>query len=298
MISADTAVNGLSKAIIEADLQLTNLSTRLQTEFSQNTPSYAQQPNPYTLLKRLSSLQAQLPSLREQLLSNHQQKAQLASLCRSDLADAARFARHVLPVTAPEHSRSVAAKRSLLQTDETLNNLIASFYRAHGDFLVAKGDAPLPDDDLNLALLRAAADAPRLDMGEDNKGKDNGTEENQPSPSDKKAGRKKTTLGDKASKGESKPNPKEVAKSAPIFEPVSKAVYNRLPRNLKVRAGKLPQVNEFYEQVFRLLVERGPMSDKELMTATGETNMQRFEVLRGLAVLRNGKTGWQLSRAR
>lgn len=78
------------------------------------------------------------------------------------------------------------------------------------------------------------------------------------------------------------------------FQPVEKTKYNRLPRIIKVKGGKLEEVNAFYEKVYNVLSQSSPMTDKKLMTAVGVDNMDKFDVLRGLNLISNRKDGWRL----
>ncbi len=77
------------------------------------------------------------------------------------------------------------------------------------------------------------------------------------------------------------------------FVPIEKSAFNRLPRNLKV--GKLPDINAFYEKVYNVLKDRGPMEEGELLAAVEETKATKLASLRGLSVLRNGANGWYLA---
>lgn len=86
------------------------------------------------------------------------------------------------------------------------------------------------------------------------------------------------------------------AVEAKEFEPISKAVFNRLPRNLKIHAGKLADVNELYERVHKVLCEQGKgVSGKKLMGLAGLDSMQKLDVLRGLSVVRSKDDLWTLA---
>lgn len=86
------------------------------------------------------------------------------------------------------------------------------------------------------------------------------------------------------------------AVEAKEFEPISKAVFNRLPRNLKIHAGKLADVNELYERVHKVLCEQGKgISGKKLMGLAGLDSMQKLDVLRGLSVVRAKDDLWTLA---
>lgn len=84
------------------------------------------------------------------------------------------------------------------------------------------------------------------------------------------------------------------AESAP-FQPVQKSVYNRLPRNLKIKAGKLDEINSFYEKVWNaLLTSDGILPESGLLASLGESEPTKLKVLQGLTVVRKTKDGWTL----
>jgi hypothetical protein len=81
--------------------------------------------------------------------------------------------------------------------------------------------------------------------------------------------------------------------SPAAFTPISKGAYQRLPRSLKLQA-KLEDLNELYAKVHNVLPARGnPISDAELLEATGESSLHRLDVLRrGFSVLKHSNAGW------
>lgn len=84
-------------------------------------------------------------------------------------------------------------------------------------------------------------------------------------------------------------------KPSSVFQPIQKSAYQRLPRNLKLGAGKLDPLNELYKKTFDVLIEKqGSMQEAELLKATGEKDAKRLNALRGLSILRNTAAGWEL----
>lgn len=83
------------------------------------------------------------------------------------------------------------------------------------------------------------------------------------------------------------------------FVPVAKSVYNRLLRNLKIKAGKIGEINKFYEKVWQIMTANGGgMSETKLTWELGDEGIARLQVLRELAVVRRGKNGWVLAGCR
>jgi hypothetical protein len=83
--------------------------------------------------------------------------------------------------------------------------------------------------------------------------------------------------------------------SPAAFTPISKGAYQRLPRSLKQQA-KLDDLNDLYAKVHTILSSRrNPMTDAELLDATGESSLHRLDVLRrGFSVLRHSNNCWSL----
>lgn len=300
--AAQTAIDTLESYIAHTNTRLVTLANRLKHNFDQDYP--AGQPNPLTIITRLRTLQNNLPQIRERLIQIHQHKLQLAAQCRKELAESAKLAAQLLPVAQPDEA--AASRAEMEERQGEMNEVLATFFKPqpgldtalHPSITVAN-DAV---GDLNMALLRAAADAPyRSDAVLTERDTNSDETEEQPAKPATKSQRPKPGATKKATA--SKPNSKPTKSKSPAnkssstaFEPVTKAVYNRLPRILKVKAGKLPQINEFYEKVYNAMAEKGGvMTNVQLKKATGEQDEQRFEVLRGLTVLRKHQNGWQLT---
>jgi Spindle and kinetochore-associated protein 2 len=82
------------------------------------------------------------------------------------------------------------------------------------------------------------------------------------------------------------------------FAPISKAAYQRLPRTLRQQA-KLDQLNETYGKAFAALAKaRHPLSESELLAATGEESIDTIDVLRrGFSVVKKTNSTWELGAA-
>lgn len=98
-----------------------------------------------------------------------------------------------------------------------------------------------------------------------------------------------------------KATPKEPAsilkkpKPSSSYEPIKKAAFQRLPRNLKLGAGKLDALNEFYKKSFDVLIDNnGPMAEGKLLAAVGAKDTKRLLALRGLSVLKMKDGAWEL----
>lgn len=334
-MSSTSAIHTLQSILLSVDGDISSVASRLHDEFRRLYPlrdatsCSSSSLNPLTLLTHLRTLQSTLPSLRDELLSTHQQKADLAHLCRTQLADLHASALAVLPVAAPTlHDKEATPARNALyqqlssalhEREETLDALLSHFLRAHGQFVsLFPALAPaFTTDDLDLALLRAAAaNAPEqaraLRSIDSNAQAAKGMESAQSTPRAKpvpkvgegKGGsRKARGLNREAVRPESRAG--STASSAgeksasDVFVPVEKNVYNRLPRNLKIRAGKFAEINAFYERVWTVLVESGkPVPEKLLIEKVGEQDGSRLEVLRGLTVVTLTPQGWALAKQR
>lgn len=321
---------------IDADLafvatQLREEFSRLYPMRDRASPSSAHL-NPLHLLERLRALQTTLPALRESLLRVHHRKTTLATLMRNNLAALHAHAHDLLPIAAPNLAAASAAaapptpartalhqqlSAALEDSNHTLRECLSAFLRVHAN-LTHVFPTAFPEvvtEDLNLALLRAgvASDLRRpLQTVDDNVAPEHAAadraagdakpEKERPAQTAKeRPGAKSLRPGVKA-KAKQRP-PSSEAESAIAtpeasseFTPVDKAVYNRLPRNLKIKAGKLPEINAFYEKVWRVLHEAGgTMAEDKVLKGVGESTSARLEVLRGLAVIRHGRDGWSLA---
>lgn len=263
---ASSGIDSLHAALTTADTQLSRLAARVQTEFSLHNPQSS--ANPYHLLHRLRLLQNDIPALVDTLQKLDTQKHDLITDCRTTLQQNTAFARHVLPVAAPR--------------DDTLVDGLKNATDAVAVLLSAFPHVSVPEPHvLGEALVR--------EVVQEQGGVEVPKARGERSETVKSVGGK--ALGKKQGK-------KTVVVKSPRseFAPISKTVYNRLPRNLKIKAGKLPQINDFYQKVFSVLSDANDaMTDAEIRKATGENDMTKFEVLRGLAVLRHGREGWLLA---
>lgn len=217
-------------------------------------------------------------------------------------------------------------ENALHSSDEELRSCLSAFLKVHANLTHVFQDAftELPTDDLNLALLRAAVDAPVSTRTTQDASKDatspvsdtsSASEKRRSGAADKKGERNEnmppSKKGSKPKASSTKrgnvptPSPKThdaedatARNTSPPFHPVQKSVYNRLPRNLKIKAGKLDAINQFYEKVWSLLMKSGgALSEPKLLSSLGETDPTKLKVLQGLAVVRQTKDGWTLPRA-
>lgn len=328
---ARAAIEVLHKALTQSDIQLSRLCNRLEDEYSELHAESTSHTNPFNLLHRLRTLQNNLPELRNALISCHQQKVSTVNACQARLQDALSFAKQAQAhdSDSADESSSVLLSQRLEQLNQQIANMFNTFPAVDDSFLQAlQAKNGMSNQDFNFAIQSAmssvtpnaqaeANSTPRDDQQEQS------SQNNKPDTSAGRKGTTPTSSGDhpssslggkpKSSKASAKtvqskglrrdlsakssaPHSSSSIGNSPAFEPVTKAVFNRLPRNLKIHAGKLPEINQFYKKVFEVLVSNpGGMSDKQLMQAMDEPNIQRFEVLRGLTVVRSTKQGWVLA---
>lgn len=294
--SHTTAVESIHAALTSADAQLTHLSAKLQAEISSNIPAGV--PNPAAVHLRIRELQSRLQNLRESLLSTHHQKLQLVALCRAHATEAADFANAIQPKQTPEHD-------ALEKSSKKVANVLVTFDDSHMRAMATPTNHR--KFDLNLALLKAnTANVPTfteetydtMEESTDHTEKEDASVKERTSGEIKKVKSKK---GKEKKQGNEKENGsgnsiKKHGEEDKVFEPVPKAVFNRLPRNIKIKAGKLTDVNLLYERVFKVLSEAGkPLSEKDMVKKCGEDDTAKLDVLRGLAVVRYTKQGWQLA---
>eukprot|EP00737_Agarophyton_chilense_P002158 gb/GEZJ01002455.1/.p2 GENE.gb/GEZJ01002455.1/~~gb/GEZJ01002455.1/.p2 ORF type:complete len:302 (-),score=42.69 gb/GEZJ01002455.1/:2944-3765(-) len=266
--SAHAALDALQIALNSANSQVNQLSDRLQADLGPHSGAL-------TLLSTLRQLEKQLPTLRQRMLNVYQQKAQVVSLCHRQLQQCHDFASRIAPVVDPS-----------LQLHRHTAELVTSF-QATTDALSA--NILPPQEDIDIDPHRVASLEPEATTAET-------SEAVQPSRNPKPKKKQKEKPKPKSSRTLSPESDSNSGASA-SFKPIPKASYNRLPRNIKIRAGKLPEVNAFYEKVFTFFnaQDNVPVVSKTLMAAMGEKSMEKFEVLRALAVLTASKRGWQLT---
>lgn len=301
MASTTAAINSLQTTLSSTHDSLTSLSSLLEQEFTRQHTTQHPCPNPHTILARLQTLQTQLPTLQEDICNIHTEKARVVSLYRSDLARANNLAKKLVPVAAPVGSDDAGVSAALVLAQRGTDEVLQQYLEGHEKAFKRLADDNLAMSFLNDAceLLKESDEKPKT--AEEGLSDETGVLEDKPmktaaSKTAKANARSSKTQKSKPAESKVEGNVQTPKSPKRVFEPIPKSVYNRLPRNLKIRAGKLPDVNAFYEKVFGILEARdAPLHDKELMAALGESSMQRFDVLRGLAVLRCGKQGWQLA---
>lgn len=305
-----------------ADKQLSKISKRLEDEYSYLYPSSSTHTDPYATSMRLRILQHQLDELCEQSLEAHKQRMEIMNLCETDISKSFIFAKqiqsHLSSSNITSDSLVEPLNNRLVQLDQQLSNMSERFPKGNTIFLrTLLSRLGLSASDVDLALHSS----PLSTTTTGNAGDGEKCNSDQPlgtrgihgtGRNNTRSSSSTTTKRTSAPNGPPKTRSEAVSKgSTPTlssksgsndksktlrFEPIGKPTFNRLPRNLKVKAGKLPQVNEFYEEVFNQLVQHSEgMSSKKLMESMGEESMQRFEILRGLAVLRCADGVWMLS---
>lgn len=259
--SAHAALDALQIAFDSADNQLEQLSFRLQSKLGAEGTN-----NPYAVVNSVHQLQSQIPLLRQHFLDVHHQKQQLVDLCKNHLVKCRVFASKLAPVL-----------NTTVPPSQETTQLLAQF-----DCIAAElkpfNPTTLPQNQKCLENVPVAS--PKH------------SQSSKPVPNQPPMGNSKSS---QASPTVKRAPAHPSASIADGFLPISKATYNRLPRNIKIRAGKLQQVNLFYEKVYSVLQQDSPLTDKQLMKATGEKAMDKFQTLRGLAVLTSSKNGWQLT---
>lgn len=316
------AIDEVHKALTNSTDQLGRISGRLENEYSRLHAESPSHTNPYNLLLRMRTLQNRLPELRDGLLTCHQQKIDLVNICQTQLQEAFLFAQKAQTCTSDstEQSSSDVLSHRVMLLSQQLSSILVQFPPANDVFLRAlQMKSNESNRTISLAAIPSTSSENALNIAEPiPQASTSGDLIVQKATTPSSSSEEISTIGNKpsASKATSSVKTKASSKARPLksrsssvspteshnnsnqpkFEPVSKAVYNRLPRNLKIQAGKLPDINAFYEKVFKFLVENpGGVSDEKLMRALDETSLTRFEVLRGLAVLRSTKQGWVLA---
>lgn len=330
------AIQAIESALHAADADLSSVASRLHDEFRRlyplRDPNSASSAglNPLILLTRLRSLQSALPALRDELLAVHQQKADLAHLCRTQLSNLHTAALTLLPVAAPTLKDTDATparnalyqqlSATLVQREQELDVLLAHFLKAHAQFVsLFPALAPsVSTDGLDLALLRAAAvNAPEqertlkeVDTNATGPRLESSSDKPQPASTTPRKKQSSAALGASAKtqalkKRQAQPKLSQMPSDASsmgnevdeVFEPVDRKVYNRLPRNLKIRAGKIGEINTFYEKVWNVLMQAGKaVPEKVLVKKVGEEDATRLDVLRGLTVITSTNQGWMLTK--
>jgi hypothetical protein len=206
---------------------------------------------------------------------------------------------------------------------ERLKTLVGNSQRAHNALVASQTatDSLLTNDDLDMELLKAglgsssAFTSPSDARFGDEDAKSSATttteaESQGPTRRLSKSGRGSSATGKEnstcqvsthtpASKTGSAKSGEPASQGSPAgFTPISKSAYQRLPRTLKQQA-KLEELNDLYAKIHSSLQANGhAMSDAEVMQASGESSLERLDVLRrGFSVLVRGNNGWSLGSA-
>lgn len=325
--SLDAAIGQISAMLTEADSALVVLLRHLETSYAKlhaNSPTHT---NAYNVVNRVRANLSRLETLRVACASNHAQKVRLISSHGRELHEQLTLSRSLLRTVCPTDSGdsvddidgTSALEERLYKAGTDLRQLSSGVGDANAIYRHAFSDGSLPEDvAMATGSSPTAAFAPSSDLRNHAPLSLNSQESSQniqAEPRDATAtdanmrghvGKNKNNTtgvadGPKSRKATPTASPlavtdTEAAATPRSVQPISKAVFNRLPRNLKIKAGKLADINQFYEKVVCSFdsASQDVISDKKLMQMTGETSTERFEVLRGLAVLRKTKVGWTL----
>lgn len=310
----DTSIEQVAKVLSEAELELTRVSHQLELHYTR-VYSSARHTNIFALLQRLRAAQKEIDDLMQESSECDRQRGELLNMCRTDLSKNYDFAKRaqIYEADGNEDGPIAASFAHRLATLDATHAQVMNDNNKANDLYLEKFD---PVHRLELALISSARPPvpvvpsparsrdtlPVRDDSSPNVGSEMtaAAAETKKGKSDARgkdiphALHKKISVGSTPSSSQDGAGSKSNSKP---FRPIDKAVFNRLPRNLKVKAGKLPDVNAFYETVWQVFSDKrgGPLTDKQLMNSTGESSLQKFEVLRGLSVLRKGKQGWVLS---
>lgn len=308
----DTSIEHIAKVLSGAELELTEVSHQLELHFSRAYSS-SRYTNVYNLVQRLRTVQKDIDDLLLESNECDQQRWELMTICRDDLRSNFDFAKQAHAYGANEDGdpSMAATYTSRLSTLESnLMQVLRDSNKANNLYLETFDPIHKPDTRGSLQSPEVAAAAtPSHTEGaqgamEQYQGVHNengaakstspklvGALNGSPSVANKTCHEPSKVSNPVASSPQGAPE-----SSKKSFEPISKAAFNRLPRNIKIKAGKLPDVNSFYEKVCSAFSEKGggPLSDKQLLQATGESKVEKLDVLRGLSVLRKNKQGWVL----
>lgn len=285
--SARAAADQIHEALTFANEHLGRVSARLEKEYARRHARSPSHTSPYNVLSRIRTLQNELPQLKQDLLQCHNEKRDIVNTIHAQLQTSHQFCEQMRPLisSATQSSQSDALTGRLSQLRDQLHLVaqvippaITNGHKNPASAILSKTSSDEPNECQMPASVPASSA-----VGE-------GIAQ--------KAANSCSSATVTPKSGDAKGTFKTHDKvNETNFQPIGKATFNRLPRNLKIRAGKLTDINQFYESVYRILSNcaNGCLSDAKLMDATGEKNLERFQVLRGLAVLRNGKEGWSLA---
>lgn len=302
--------------------------------YSDRDPNSASssQYNPILLVARLEALEAQSPKLsddfmalvdesnripRESLATTHTTVAALLQLIPPNSEDAIPNAESLCEALEESHHQLQDKIRAFRTAD---TQLVLSKPKMENDFatdldLDLKSMGILASNSPAQQLIREEVESsmkdsnakenadvnrkpPKLNIGKESKRAtkpDSGRVKHSSSPASSKTRRPVSTRNGRPNNAPVKKQAVVGDSSTPKFVPIQKSAFNRLPRNLKSRAGKLEALNELFRKTYDVLVEKKePLSDVELIAATGEVSTERFDALRGLSVLKNTARGWEL----
>lgn len=317
----DAALQAIQTALQTPQASLTTIRNTLKSQYEALYPvqtatsASSTHVNPSRLLSHHKALQKTIPTTRDALLALHNEKHDLAATCLTTVAESRRAAAAFLPVALPDLDVTLDGSeatadggeigRELERSAARLGQLLEQVTTAHRRFIQNERTEEFDGRQLDIALLQAAmqtsSSATAATMVDE-----------EPKQVVAPVVKKTAVVREAVADENVAPNiPKQVGTGGKgraeksgdggesgggrQFKPVEKADYNRLPRNLKIKAGKLADVNDVYERVFAALVgAKGPLSDKEMMEKAGVSDIGAIEVLRGLSVVSKGREGWKL----
>lgn len=303
ILSAKVAVDDIHNSMAFANDHLSRLSHRLETECARLQTRSPSHTNFFNMLLRIRTLEASLRQLSDSIANWHCQKSDAINLV-GKMRHGHRFAE----LASPQATSALDLSTRTLITEglSQLRNQLLTVSDAFGTVNNEEGghnnvshllrEKFCSNEQLGMRAPVSASKIP-YEQAKSHKKAFHDTE-------DLMIGNQATSLkpttpvkvmSTKAKNQGIQAN--SVSPKSKSIEPISKAAFNRLPRNLKIRAGKLSEINKFYETVFHALVDNQVegLSDNKLMQVTGENTMEKFEVLRGLAVLRCRKQRWSLA---
>lgn len=303
-------MEGMAELITRQTEELAKVTKGLKEEYNflyEASPNYT---NPYDVATQYCALRIQHKERIQRCFAVHVRRMELIDACEKKLLSTLHFAKQI-PDLDP------ALRERLVKTDADMRDMIRT-YSQHNDLFTAAvlGAHGVPETAIPLGVraIDKTAKSNRTAISVDTVDTKPAPVKQQPKSRDLSAVTRVALRPSASSSGDVdvgaapkqrkqqqrqvKPKPVSPANAqggSSGFQPVTKAAFTRLPRNLKIGAGKLEQVNEFYERVYNALVDiPAGLPERELLKATGEEDIKKFDVLRGLSVLRCKKEMWIL----
>lgn len=303
----DASIEQVAKVLSEAELDLTRVSHQLELYYTRVYSSVTH-TNVYALVQRLRAAQKHIDDLVLDSIDCDRKRAELINMCRSDLNETYEFAKRAQGYEANDSgSLTTTSAHRFANLDARYLRIVSENIKAN-DLYLQKFDPIHRTEDTVISSINSDVSAPSREQSGGALTVRDSTQTCSNSGTavivvdkEKKSDKEKRSAEELRNKSASQSTASSSQdrfklNSKPCVV-IDKAAFNRLPRNLKIKAGKLAEVNAFYEKVCQAFADRGngPLPDKQLMNATGESSLDKFDVLRGLSVLRKNKQGWILS---